>query len=212
MTHIKYTAAWFMNLLFFSSLAICLSACDGGSGGGGGSDVSSVVTLGDSMTAGFGLPPGRSYPSQLAGMIGVPVINQGVSGETSGGGLNRISAVLDRFVPSHICILYGANDIIIGASGSIVPNITDMVDIAVARGVTPIVGTIPIRAGAARAFNGTIRAVNDAFIDAVKGAGGVAVNTAKIFEPDGQGKLQADGLHPNDAGARDIAAAFANKL
>ena len=60
-----------------------------------------IIFFGDSLTAGYGLPAGASFPAQLQLKIdaaGLPyrALNYGVSGETSAGGRARLPAVLAR--------------------------------------------------------------------------------------------------------------------
>src|SRR3954465_13112686 len=59
-----------------------------------------VVALGDSLTAGLGLPPEQAYPALLQQRIdqeglSYEVVNAGVSGDTSAGGLSRLDWALD---------------------------------------------------------------------------------------------------------------------
>lgn len=73
-----------------------------------------IVMLGDSLTAGYGLVKGQSVPAQLeralrAESINVKIINAGVSGDTSAGGLARISWALAG-QPKGLIIELGAND------------------------------------------------------------------------------------------------------
>jgi len=54
-----------------------------------------IVAFGDSLTAGYGLSPAESYPSLLQKMLDADgfkyeVVNAGVSGDTSAGGVRRI--------------------------------------------------------------------------------------------------------------------------
>ncbi|WCB45476.1 SGNH/GDSL hydrolase family protein [Nitratidesulfovibrio vulgaris] len=56
-----------------------------------------LLALGDSLTEGYGLPPGRAMPDVLQEMLrdaGLPVtcLNLGLSGDTSAGGLRRLRA------------------------------------------------------------------------------------------------------------------------
>jgi acyl-CoA thioesterase-1 len=56
-----------------------------------------IVAFGDSLTAGFGMPPGQSYPDFLQRKLdeqgySYRVVNEGVSGDTSSAGLVRIDA------------------------------------------------------------------------------------------------------------------------
>jgi len=73
-----------------------------------------VVVLGDSLTAGLGLPIEHAYPSLLQKWIddaglGYEVVNAGVSGDTSAGGLSRLDWALDGNVKVLIVAL-GGND------------------------------------------------------------------------------------------------------
>jgi acyl-CoA thioesterase I len=77
-----------------------------------------IVALGDSLTAGFGLPPDGAFPAKLEkALIGrglvVEVANAGVSGDTAAGGLAR----LDWAVPigtQAVIVELGANDMLRG--------------------------------------------------------------------------------------------------
>jgi acyl-CoA thioesterase-1 len=73
-----------------------------------------LVVLGDSLTAGYGLPIKDAFPAQLeaalrARGIGVTVVNAGVSGDTTAGGRARLDWVLAS-TPSAVIIELGAND------------------------------------------------------------------------------------------------------
>ncbi len=73
-----------------------------------------ILALGDSLTAGYGLSKDDAFTMQLeralkAGKLNVKVINGGVSGDTSAGGLARLGwALTDE--PQLILIELGAND------------------------------------------------------------------------------------------------------
>ena len=74
-----------------------------------------LIFFGDSLTAGYGLPAGASFPAQIQGKIdaaGLPyqARNYGVSGETSAGGLARLPAVLARGPVDVFVLALGAND------------------------------------------------------------------------------------------------------
>ena len=68
-----------------------------------------VIAFGDSLTAGYGASAGEDYPSQLATRIGVPVINAGVSGDTTESALARIDDVLAQN-PRMVIVGLGGND------------------------------------------------------------------------------------------------------
>ena len=73
-----------------------------------------MVCLGDSLTAGLGLDPDEAYPALLQKKIeaaGLPwrVVNAGLSGDTTAGGLHRLDWVLRQKI-SLIVVALGAND------------------------------------------------------------------------------------------------------
>lgn len=81
------------------------------------SDTVVVLFFGDSLTAGYGLarPDEDAYPALVGRQIaeaGVPVrvVNAGVSGETSAGGLGRIDWALRQTTPDVFVLALGAND------------------------------------------------------------------------------------------------------
>ena len=78
------------------------------------SDAPLVVFLGDSLTAGYGLPADESFPARVATLLkgeGKPIriVNAGVSGDTTSGGLARLEWLL-RQKPAVIVVSLGAND------------------------------------------------------------------------------------------------------
>lgn len=83
------------------------------------SDRAKIVAFGDSLTAGFGLAEKDSYPYLLQKKLDTDdynyeVINAGVSGETSLGGLERIDWVLEQENVEILVLELGANDLLRG--------------------------------------------------------------------------------------------------
>ena len=73
-----------------------------------------IVALGDSLTAGAGVVSEQSYPALLQGELerrglAYRVVNAGISGDTTAGGLARIGSVL-RLKPEWVIVELGAND------------------------------------------------------------------------------------------------------
>jgi lysophospholipase L1-like esterase len=71
-----------------------------------------IMAFGDSLTYGTGADKTQSYPSVLAKLSSHTVINNGVPGEISADGLNRLPALLDEQHPQLLILIHGANDII----------------------------------------------------------------------------------------------------
>lgn len=79
-----------------------------------------IVALGDSLTAGYRLRPDQSFPAQLEARLkamgrDVTVINAGISGDTTTGGKNRIDRVLEHS-PHIVIVELGANDMLRGVN------------------------------------------------------------------------------------------------
>ncbi|MGV7222392.1 MAG: arylesterase [Nitrospinales bacterium] len=73
-----------------------------------------ILALGDSLTAGFGVPEKENYPSRLQVILkeeGYPhkVVNAGVSGDTTAGGLRRLDWLM-KHNPKIVILALGAND------------------------------------------------------------------------------------------------------
>jgi len=74
-----------------------------------------LLLLGDSLTAGYGLPQIQAFPVRLQAALtkaGVKaeIVNAGVSGDTSAGGLARLEWAIGDKPPSHAIVALGAND------------------------------------------------------------------------------------------------------
>ena len=73
-----------------------------------------ILAYGDSLTAGFGMPAGSAYPEQLQRRLDelgykYRVVNMGISGDTTSGGIARLKAALAT-KPAIVVLELGAND------------------------------------------------------------------------------------------------------
>jgi acyl-CoA thioesterase-1 len=166
-----------------------------------------LAVLGDSLAAGFGLRPEQAFPALLQAALkaegrNVTVLNDGVSGDTSAGGLDRIDWILgDK--PDIVLLELGANDALRGVDPATTErNLSGIIERLNAGGVTVwLAGMMaPRNLGPdyVAAFDGIYRRLADKYqvplypfvLDGV--AQDLALN-------------QADGLHPNQKGAKVIA-------
>lgn len=173
-----------------------------------------IVILGDSLTAGLGLVDTQSYPSLLQVKLDqegfeYEVVNAGVSGDTSAGGLRRLDWALQEDVRVLIVAL-GANDGLRGLSVSEMKrNLGQIVETARAKNIVVILAGMeaPPNYGAeyATSFRQAYRELAQQYrvlfipflLDKV--AGQEALN-------------QADGIHPNPQGAAIVADTIWNVL
>ncbi len=134
-----------------------------------------VLCVGDSITAG-------GYPGPLAGMTGMQVIDEGLSGERSGRGLDRLPDLLAAHNPDYVCILYGANDIIDSSPvGGIVNNLVAMVNAVRNAGAIPVVGTLTPMSGTYGWHQSDIDDLNGQIRGTVAGAGASIADLAGRF-------------------------------
>jgi acyl-CoA thioesterase-1 len=71
-----------------------------------------ILVMGDSLSAGYGLQPGQGWVSLLQQDLEPKhrIINASISGETSDGGLARLPDALSRHKPDIVVLELGAND------------------------------------------------------------------------------------------------------
>jgi acyl-CoA thioesterase-1 len=166
-----------------------------------------IVVLGDSITAGLGLRPEESFPSTLqqkvdASGLQFDVINAGVSGDTTAGGLRRLDWSLEGDV-RVVVVELGANDGLRGLPVSEMKrNLAAIIERARSRRAQVVLCGMEAPPNFGVAYTREFRAVFEelsrehqvAFVPFVlRGVAGDATLN------------QSDGIHPNSAGARKVA-------
>lgn len=166
-----------------------------------------VVILGDSLTAGLGLVETQSFPGLLqerADLNGfeVEIVNAGVSGDTSAGGLRRLDWALQEDVRILVVAL-GANDGLRGLSvNEMKQNIGTIIETARARQITVVLAGMeaPPNYGAeyVASFRQAYRELAQRY--------GVQFIPFLLAGVAGESALnQPDGIHPNARGAALVA-------
>lgn len=170
-----------------------------------------VTVLGDSITAGLGLPARDAMPAQLQaalGKLGVSAVVRaaGVSGDTSGGGLARVG--FSVAADTRVCVVaLGGNDLLQGIEpAQTKANLRGVLQKLKSRGIGAVlvgVGAPPaIGASYAREFNALYPSLAREF--------GVPLYANILAGVGGHSTLlQRDGIHPNAVGARRIGEALA---
>jgi lysophospholipase L1-like esterase len=103
-----------------------------------------ILAFGDSLTVGVGANKEHSYPSVLARLTGLEIINAGVSGETTEEGLRRLPGVLDEYSPSLMILIEGGNDILRNKNvAEISLNLERMIQMAQSRGIQVVLVGVP---------------------------------------------------------------------
>lgn len=172
-----------------------------------------IVALGDSLTAGYGLPEGDGLVPQLQNWLSaqgsdIKVINAGVSGDTSAGGLSRLDWSLTPETDALIVTL-GGNDLLRGIQPSETrSNIDSIVKQATDRGLKVLI--VPMEAPGN--FGPDYKADFDALYPAIATTHGAAITQPffRLLSPDATDPgqitqwMQPDGLHPNKDGVAEI--------
>jgi acyl-CoA thioesterase-1 len=170
-----------------------------------------VLALGDSLTAGYGLKQGEGFADQLQAAFRkmgrpVTVINGGVSGDTSAGGLSRIDwAMADK--PAVVVLELGANDMLRALDPARTrANLGAIIEKAQGAGAKVLLCGMKAQRNLGADYVQKFDAIYPDlarqygvplypfFMDGIVGADGTA--DTKL--------LQGDGLHPTEAGAKVI--------
>jgi acyl-CoA thioesterase I len=172
-----------------------------------------ILAFGDSLTQGYGLPEAEGFVPRLQAWLNahgagdVTVINAGVSGDTTAGGLARIGWSLGDDVDGVIVAL-GGNDLLRGIDPAETrANLDGILSEIEARGLPMILAGLPAPPNYGEAYRKAFHAM---FRDLAEEHG--AVYYRSFLAGMGQGRsvrqvmrlMQSDGLHPNAAGVQAI--------
>ncbi|UCH50171.1 MAG: arylesterase [Betaproteobacteria bacterium] len=199
-THLRRSCAW-LCLVALAALSGCseqypsLPRLDA-------ADV--VLAFGDSLTYGTGARSGESYPEVLSELIGRTVVSEGVPGERTAEGLERLADVLDMHQPRIMLLCLGGNDMLRKVDSSETEsNLRQMIDTATARGIGVVLIGVPKPA----LLGGTAQFYERIAEDYAIPYEGKALN--EILKDN---DYKSDPIHPNARGYRLLATALAEVL
>lgn len=173
-----------------------------------------IAAFGDSLTAGYGLPVEESFPTQLQTWLrnqgaDVEILNAGVSGETTAGGLARIDWALTPEIDGVIVEL-GANDLLRGLPPAAArSNLDGIMEIISGRDLPSLLAGMPAPQNYGEDYKEAFDAIYvdlaeeyDAiyyrnFLQGIGEAGDLA-EIGNLMQP--------DGLHPNKEGVAKVVA------
>jgi acyl-CoA thioesterase-1 len=166
-----------------------------------------IVVLGDSLTAGLGIAKEDAYPAVLQQRLNgeglnYEVVNAGVSGDTSAGGLSRLDWALDGDVRVLVLAL-GGNDGLRGLPpGELKSNLAAIIERAQARGITVVLAGMEAPPNFGRDYIVQFHNVYPALARQYH----VAFVPFLLTGVAGSERLnQRDGIHPTREGARILA-------
>lgn len=166
-----------------------------------------IVAFGDSLTSGLGVAADEAYPARLEARLrgagyAYRVVNAGVSGDTTAGGLRRVAWVL-RAEPEIVILALGANDGLRGQPPAATrANLEAIVGRLKAAGARVLLAGMRLPPNYGEAFTREFAAV----FPAVARRTNVALAPFLLDGVAADPRLnQPDGIHPNAAGHRVIA-------
>ena len=172
-----------------------------------------IVALGDSLTAGYGLPPEQGFVPRLDAWLAahgaedVEVVNAGVSGDTTAGGLARLDWTLGE--PADAMILeLGANDMLRGLDPAAArANLGRILATVTGQGMPVLLAGVPAIGNFGPEYQASFGAL---YPDLAKEYGAILypsffAGIAKGRTPaEARALIQGDGLHPNAEGVEAI--------
>lgn len=156
-----------------------------------------IVALGDSLTAGVGSETRRGFIAVLSARLGVEIVNKGVPGDTTRGGLDRLEQDVLQLKPALVLVELGGNDFLqqrpLEETFSQLRQIVERIQ---AQG-TPVL-LIGVQSGlfgnkAGKHYKALARELHTGFVDNLMS--GIMT----------QADLKADAIHPNDLGYERVA-------
>lgn len=164
-----------------------------------------ILAFGDSITHGTGATASEAYPAVLAELIQRQVINAGVPGEVTAGGLERLPSVLEEFQPELVVLCLGGNDMLRKRGvGQAKENLRRMVLTIRASGSEVVLLGVPKPA--------LFGLESAEFYSELAEELAVPFEGAIIPEVLGDRDTRSDAIHPNADGYRMIAEAIADLL
>lgn len=159
---------------------------------------STVLALGDSLTAGNGVRPEQAWPALLGRRSGWDVINAGVSGNTSAQALARLDPLLEEHAPDLVIVTLGGNDMLQKLDEtSTVANLRTIVQRARAAEARVVLVAVPRPSLGGALFRDLEPA---AFYRPLADELGVPLVEDPMSEVLSDPDLKVDRLHPNAAG------------
>lgn len=162
-----------------------------------------VLVLGDSLSYGTGAGEGEDYPTLLAAKTGWNIINAGIPGDTTAGGLARLPGLLEEHAPQLVLLELGGNDFLRRVPRSTTAaNLRAMLDLAKAHGVPAVLLATP----QPNLFSAAVGSLSDeAIYREVADATGTPLIEDVLAEVLSDNTLKSDPIHPNAEGYRRVA-------
>lgn len=194
----QFNTDFFRRIILLAAAIVLAAACGSKAKEDAIPQGSRVLALGDSLTEGAGVAPGEAWPILLASRTGWVVINGGVSGDTSGGALRRLPALLEEHNPVLVLVALGGNDMLRHVpQEETIANLGQILAMIKAHGAKPVLLATPKPTVAGAVFQNLSAAD---FYRRVADEQHVPIIEDAIAEVLSDPQMKGDPLHPNIAG------------
>lgn len=157
---------------------------------------STLLVLGDSLSAGYGINQGKGWVALLRSDLGPDhqIINGSISGDTTGGGLNRLPVLLEKYSPNYVLLELGGNDGLRGQPLSLMKrNLQAMITLVRKAGAEPILFGMRLPPNYGRRYSDAFAAVYPQLASEEN----LLLIPFQLEElAITEGMIQEDGLHP----------------
>lgn len=162
-----------------------------------------VLVLGDSLSYGTGARRGEDYPSLLAESTGWTVVNAGVPGDTTAGGLQRLPGLLEEHEPDLLLVELGGNDFLRRVPArETEANLRAILTQAREEGVPALLVAVPTPSLLGASVTGL---ADDPLYERIAEETGTPLIREVLSEVLSDEELKADTVHANAEGYRQIA-------
>ena len=169
-----------------------------------------VLILGDSLSYGTGANAGEDYPTLLAKSTGWNIINEGVPGDTTAGGLARLPELLEQHQPKLLIVELGGNDLLHQtAPTEITSNLKAILFAAKAHGIQTILVAIP-EISPLKATFGNLS--DHPLYETIATETNTPLIADVFSDVLSDGKLKSDQIHANAKGYAVVSEKFGEKL
>ncbi|MEL0017850.1 MAG: arylesterase [Gammaproteobacteria bacterium] len=173
------------------------------------------MVLGDSLSAGYGVKLEESWPSILeknlkAANINIKIINAGISGDTTSGGLFRLPKLLQEYKPNLVILELGGNDGLRGMSIKkiIKKNLDEMIRMSLEDGANVALVGVELPPNYGEQYTSKFKSMYIELADDYN----LTLIEGSIKEMVALNLMQADGIHPNTNGHLKIEEEVRNKI
>jgi len=192
--------SWFFVAILLTVITTATSASDATSVN------KKILVLGDSLSAGLGVDYQQSWPLLLQNRLAqnnynYSVVNAGISGDTTSGGVSRLPKLIKVHQPEILILELGGNDGLRGTSlNAIEKNLRGMINLAQRSDITVLLIGVQLPPNYGSAYTNGFENI----FSGLRKEYGLSLIQGTIKTMVNEGLMQSDGIHPNVSGHKQI--------